>query len=433
MTDPVQRAHSAFRLNLEQQKKQAKDLLKAAKAQDPTALARMSASIADIRGKLQRSELKLADSQFVLARELRFSGWSELKAHILSMDRARAAIQDNRGAPDAEVRTLHVRCGSDIRPTLIDAGFRGDFLEVSYPYCHGPIGMAADHLEQEARYIAEFAGRSMNLSFEDALARRRTEERDLAASAAGYERIVLWMEHDCFDQLVLVRCLAHYAATQAPRILELVEVNHFPGRRADGAPARFLGLGQLPMEAIRLLWSRRRPVTPQQLTLATGTWNALLRDDPRTLAAIMRMGTPALPDLATALHRFLQELPGVHDGSSLTERLVLQILAEGSRTIAQLFALMTYERDPLFFATDLMLLQTIERLQSASQPALSRTSSGDDWQDAVAITETGRAVVRGEVDWMSLQPSPRWVGGVQIRADRVNWRWNEAGRDAVRA
>jgi len=56
---------------------------------------------------------------------------------------------------------------------------------------------------------------------------RRGEDR-LQSSADSYERVVLWMEHDSWDQLVLVRLLAHYAQRR-PRVLELIAVSEFPG------------------------------------------------------------------------------------------------------------------------------------------------------------------------------------------------------------
>lgn len=420
MIDRPQRMHDAFRLNLEQQKHRAKDLLQAVKAADASALARMAA----IQGaaELRSSGAKLADAQFVIARELGFLNWSELKSHIASLDRARADIRDRIRAPDADMKTLHLRCGSDIRETLREAGFGGDFLEHSYPYCHGPVTATPDHFEREARFLTEFAT-EMNVSFADALARRRQEEGALFSSAANYERIVLWMEHDCFDQLVLVRCLAHYANTQPPRLLELINVNRFPGA------VRFIGLGQLPVEAIRLLWEHRRPVTAAQLAVASDAWEALTQEDPRPLAALMRGGTAALPDLAIALHRLLRELPSMEEGLSLTERMILQILSEADATVQRVFALLTYERDPLPFATDLMLLRTIEAMLQVS--ALTKTSAASRWEDRLTITDLGRAVLRRELDWLSLQPRSRWVGGIQFHSNARNWRWDEIERTVV--
>jgi hypothetical protein len=77
-------------------------------------------------------------------------------------------------------------------------------------------------------------------------------------------------------------------------VLELIALNEFPGAE------RFTGMGQLPSEALRMFWSHRRPLTPDQLALGSDAWNAFSSDDPRHLAAIFRTGTPALPIMAPA-------------------------------------------------------------------------------------------------------------------------------------
>jgi hypothetical protein len=43
-----------------------------------------------------------------------------------------------------------------------------------------------------------------------------------------------------------------------------------------------------------------------------------------------------------------------------------------------------------------------------------------------------RAVLKGKVDFLSLRPPNRWVGGVQIGAELPDWRWNEQSKNAVR-
>jgi hypothetical protein len=54
------------------------------------------------------------------------------------------------------------------------------------------------------------------------------------------------------------------------------------------------------------------------------------------------------------------------------------------------------------------------------------------WTDVLTITDAGRAVLRGELDFMSLQPPPRWVGGVEVTATSPPWRWDEGRRAPVR-
>src|SRR6185503_1914068 len=116
----TERTFSAFRLNLEQQKNRAKDLLRAAKSGDADALARVTAGNAR---PPEPATVKLADAQFAIARELRFSNWAQLKAHIESMDRQRAALERQEPALDSDLKTLHIRCGSDIRAALAAGGF----------------------------------------------------------------------------------------------------------------------------------------------------------------------------------------------------------------------------------------------------------------------------------------------------------------------
>ena len=425
MTDRTQRGSqpppSAFRLNLEQQKNRAKDLLHAAKAGEAAALARLAA--------VHGVSSKLADAQLAIARELRFASWAKLKAHIESMDRQRAAIEAKRPAPDGDMKTLHVRCGSDIQNTLKNGGFIGDFLEHAIPYCLGPVTMGPDRHELMAHFlVGAFPEAKGGLVYERELEGIRGGEQRLHRSAEDYERVVLWMEHDSWDQLVLIRLLAHYAQAKRPRVLELIAVNEFPGGQ------RFIGLGQLPAEALRLLWPTRKPVTAAQLSLGNDAWIALASENPQSLAALARSGTPALPIMAPALQRHLRELPSIETGLSLTEHLVLQILSEGSTTLNRVFLVMTGGREPLPWIGDLGLLNVVEDMLKAAEPVLVRTppAPGERWfLQQLAITDVGHAVLRGERDWHSLKPPPRWVGGVHVEPGSRGWRWDETKREAT--
>ncbi|HEU4619044.1 MAG TPA: hypothetical protein VFV10_13470 [Gammaproteobacteria bacterium] len=408
-----------FRLDFEQQQKRAKELLKAARSGDAEALARFKSS-----------PPKLAEAQFLVARELRFDNWAHLKRHIAAMTRERDAVE----TLDGELRTLHVRCGSDIRATLLEAGFRGDFYEHSYPYLCGPVREGPGCLEQRARFLVDSYADSRDppLEYEAVLEGLRQDERRLHDSA-DYERVAIWSELDCYDQLVLVRLLGHYAAHRRPPRLELVNVGAFPGA------ARFIGLGQLPPEALRLLWATRKRATPAQLQLGLDAWRALTSEDPRALAAIMRTGTPALPLLAPALHRHLRELPAVENGLSFTEAMVLELLAKQTRSLERIFVELNTVVDPLPGQGDLQVRDRVLAMERATARVYTRQAGVDrngvarpPWTDVLTITDLGRAVLRGEVDFRSLAPPPRWVGGVEIGAENADWRWDERARDAIR-
>jgi hypothetical protein len=414
--------YAAFRLNLEQQRKRAKDLLRAARAGDSAARGRL----ADALGRRIRDfdTLKLADAQFAIARELELPSWRDLRAHVQAQTAARDAMAKEGAAVDADMPTLHVRCGSDIKGELQTARFGGDFLSLWDPLPLGPVTDAPDWITRRARFHAEI-GTAPDLDYDEMLAELTGADRELAASADRYERVVIWTEHDSHDQLSLIRCLAQFARSRPPRVLELVSVNHFPGSR------RFVGLGQLPPEAMRLLWQRREQVGAPQLSLGAAAWSAVTADDPRALAALVRTRTPALPHLAPALHRHLQELPSSANGLSLTQTLLLQSLSRQPAEVAEMWRIHQGELEPLPFLGDTMFLHILDEMGRATPAVYARSVVDPErpFRDRLAITDAGRRVLHGSTDWLSMHPPVRWVGGVPIDPSRPNWRWAEARQD----
>ena len=419
-------SYPQFRLNFEQQGKRAKDLLKAARAGEAEALARF------------KSSPRLAEAQYLIARELRFDNWASMKRHISAMTLAREAM--HASVPDSDVPTLHIRCGHDLQDRLKKAGFDGDYYVDIYPYIIGPVREGSGCLEQRARHIVDCYGDQFDppLEYEAQLRSLRDKERELHDSA-DYERVVLWFEHDVTDQLSLIHLLGHYATHRRPSRLELVSINDFPGAR------RFTGLGELPPEALRLLWTTRKPVSAAQLRLGLDAWRALANPDPLPLAAIMRSATPALRLLARALHRHLRELPSSTNGLSLTEQMALTLMAQplprwgGNVNLANIYSAMHWDIDPLPGQGDLHVRDRVLNMEGASARVFERRagvgpdgSSRPPWTDILSITDVGRAVLKGELDFMSLTPPSRWVGGVQIGAGMPDWRWDYKAGDAVR-
>ncbi len=370
MTDRHSQPYAAFRLNLEQQHKRAKDLLKAAKAGNTEALRRLQGA-----GFTAAGAPKLAQAQHCVARELRFDSWAALKRHLDDMERSRRALSAK--ALDDDCRTMHIRCGHDFIRELREAGLHGDFNAHINPYHQGPVTDTPDWLEQRARFIADAIGPYQQLDYAAVLAGARDEERRLAEASRAYARVVLWLEHDRYDQFVLLRCLAWFAEHGAPPRLELVGPHDFPGA------TRFVGLGQLPPEALRLLWERREPIGAEQLAFGRHTWKAFRAADPRALAALVRDGTPLLPALCGALHRHLQELPSVEDGLALTHRLLLHALAEdGPQRAGRLVALVMHGRDPLPGLGDIGYDLALRELATPPEPLVLR--SGGHSQRSVA-------------------------------------------------
>ncbi len=433
MTEPVSSAvpsvgvppvDTPFRINLEQQKKRAKELLKAIRANDALAFSRFEKNHPDYNNHLFSFEhAKLSDAQLVLARELGLASWPKLKAHIQAMDDQREAIKINAAAPDVEFKTLHIRCGSDLQTKLPDAGFVGDFLEYTEAYVQGPVIHNNKFKETRLKFLHQAYGSFLNKTYEEIRYRDEQSEIKLRLAAGKYERVVLWFEHDSFDQLILARIMAYFFANECPAIFEMVSINHFPGS------ARFIGLGQLPADAIRLIWQKRKPVTRQQLTLGNTVWLALGDSTPQQLLNIMRSNEIShLENMHDALLRHLQELPSTFNGLGLTEQITLELLKEESVTAGQLFGKLMRQRDPLPWLGDIMYWYILQNMMKVAKPVfeISDENLVLPWSERMlTITSMGEKVLDGEIDWLTFMPPERWVGGLKITSNDLCWRWNK--------
>lgn len=412
------------RLNLEQQKKRAKQLLKAVREDDPDAAARWEVH----HPKGAASERQLADAQLVVARENGFPSWPRMKAHIDTLRIARQRMEEGRPLVPDSAEMVHIRCGEDIRHGLKVAGFAGAFVEFSDPYCQGPVPRldSATFLDRRSEFIVSGYDRPLK----DARARLEAEYDTVDALGAG-DRVSLWFEHDSYDQLILARLLAHFSGLDERPELQMICVGEVPGVQG------FVGLGQLHPEVLLWLWENElKPVTKEQLMLGAEVWDAVTDRDPTELARIARDGTPALPLMAPALQRHSRELPSIRTGLGLTQELALSILAgaDGQRLPAgRIFHTLMTRHEPLPFLGDLMFWHVLKDLCRSSEPVMEVDPETVDqpWPKRVhALTDAGRRVLAGELDYLAIAGVPRWVGGVEVRPFETSWRWDE-GRNTV--
>ena len=139
-------------------------------------------------------------------------------------------------------------------------------------------------------------------------------------------------------------------------------------------------------------------------------------------------GGDAFPYLHRALRVHLAELPGVQDGLGAVDRRVLQALRGGPRLAIEVFqAELASAPDP--WLGDLMFWARLRALAAAGAPLIEMM--GVFPAEQLDLTDLGRSVVAGEVDWLSrAAPGPfeprRFRGGVENDPSRVHWRWDPA-------
>jgi hypothetical protein len=230
---------------------------------------------------------------------------------------------------------------------------------------------------------------------------------------------VLWFEHDLFDQLNLIQLLDRLSRRPArPAAVSLVSIDRFPGR------PHFFGMGELRPEEIAGLFPRRAPVTDAQYELAGSAWQAFRAPSREPLQELVCRDTAALPFLAPALRRHLEEFPSTTNGLSRTEQHLLDLAATRPMSIAETFKRLS-DLEQCFFIGDTSFWTVVIRL-ATSTPALldveiEEVSSKALPDGIIRITQTGRDVAAGRADRIALCGIDRWLGGVHLTADQP-WR-----------
>jgi hypothetical protein len=299
---------------------------------------------------------------------------------------------------------LHVTNGDSTVMGLRQAQVAGDIVAWQDVLHEGPVPAVepAELRTVRARFLATMRQDGEAAVEAELLAR---DER-LGAALAAEERVVLWFEHDLYDQLQLLQILARLP--DRPVEVELICVGSFPGR------PDFHGLGELQPDELASLWPARTPVVAEHVRAARAAWDAFRAPDPRGIARAATSPDERLPFLAPALRRLLEELPGARDGLSRTERQLLAAVAAGARTRERAFVEAAAQEEAPFLGDD-TAFERLEELARGTHPLLA---------EPLALTEVGTEVLAGRADRIALNGFDRWLGGVHLQAGRDLWRWD---------
>jgi hypothetical protein len=323
---------------------------------------------------------------------------------------------------------LHVTNGDSAGNTLRQTSLGGAVLPWRDALHEGPVpaGPRQVLLATRAAFLSG-CGWGSAQAIGSALKRR---DRILAGALRDGQQVVLWFEHDLYDQLQLLDVLT--LASAAAGALELIVVGSFPGQPS------FRGLGELTADQLETLWPSRTAATEGVFGAAALAWEALRQPEPSALAALAMAGVPELPFLGAALRRLLEELPGPHDGLSGTERRTLQAIAAGAATPGTAFrAAQDLEAAP--FLGDTWFYRTLAAL-GRGPGRLVQTRGGDQLPPApplgdahaftaltLRLTHAGERVLQRKADRVTLLGVDRWAGGTHITPGTL-WRWDPDAR-----
>ena len=323
---------------------------------------------------------------------------------------------------------LNITNGDSAAGTLSEAGVEGKIISWRDVLHEGPVdsSLSLDELSrQRARFIAErrwddFAHVSGDFA-----------ERDRVIQHLDYfDEIVLWFEDDLYDQLQLIQLLDFLARDAArKKTLSLIQVDGY--------------IPPLSAAKLKELDDKRSRVMPEQFELAQRAWKAFGSDDPSAISRLLEEKTSALPYLAAALWRHLEEFPAVGTGLSRSEHEALAAIDQGHATPIAAFLEVAKQQESIFLG-DIVFYSYLERLSGKRKNALvtwvdgsavvapSSETSRDFVNGELKLTTLGYKVLGGDTNWQSVNTLTRWLGGVEIRPGGQGWRWDPEQRELVR-
>lgn len=253
---------------------------------------------------------------------------------------------------------LHITNG-DCAVAVLSQVVHGPILPWRDVLHEGPVraGLSLEALSQERAQFIAAAGWG---TYSEVLQNFR--ERDAVFRRAGeHDEIVLWFEHDLYDQLQLIQVLDGLAALRGPPISLVCEAEY---------------LGNMAPERAAELFALRNPLVRRHFQEAQAAWAAFRAPDPQQLE---KLRTTSLPFLAAAIRRHLEEFPWTTDGLSRTQRRIHEALKDGPLPLPELFR--RTQEEPAFLG-DTVLAWYAERLGN----------------------------------WL-----PRWLGGYEVTDQALRW------------
>lgn len=314
---------------------------------------------------------------------------------------------------------LHVTNGESVVQTLRQSRIGGVFLSWIDVLHDGPVptGIPDDELSRvRARYFETLGWTTFAEGFYG------LQQRNMQMlNFPHHEEIVLWFEHDLFDQLQLIQVLEWLSRQELGKTkVSLINIDSFP------SVVPFHGLGQLNAEQLESLFPQRTRVTAEQYELAKEAWEAFRSSTPTQLQSLVKSNPKELPFLRAALERWLEEFPSAENGLPRSCRHLLEAALDGLKNRRELY-LAARDKESAIFMADASAFWRIHSL-SSSTPKSPLKREGDYY----SITDYGRALLANEADWLRDRDNFEfWMGGVRFVKGGIVWRWDATKRELI--
>jgi len=299
------------------------------------------------------------------------------------------------------VKILNIVSGDAVIDLMKTAKINGDFLPWNDFLHEGPVpqNFSLEKLSKiRAHFIYEQGFGKLNEITE------RFKKRDnLLKNHKKYIKIILWFEHDLYDQLQLLQILSWFSKNLS-RIttLSLICTNNYLGETS-------------PSEIFNLL-KYQEIITEKHFTLAQQGWSSFCQPTPLNWFQLLNEKTSTLPFLKSTIIRMLEEFPNTNNGLSRTAHQALLIISKGEREPRKIF--IKHQRyEERKFMGDVIFWKILDDF--IDYKLIASRQNGQE----LTITPLGKKVLQGKENWLDIKPINKWIGGVNLTPKNL-WCWD---------
>lgn len=331
-------------------------------------------------------------------------------------------------------RMLHIVNGDSVGDKLKQGNIPGDILVWRELYSFGPVFTRMDEPDHR-RTRAPYLEHTLGIPEKEYIETCEIQEGKLR-DFRKYDEIVLWFEHDLFDQAMLAYLL-HWFKEQSlgNTKLSLLCIGAYPGIEL------FRGLGQLSTEQLGTLSGTWHEIGEEELMLGSRLWEAYTSDQPEKHQHMLEIGSSALPFARDAFAAHLARLPSINNGLGIIEQTTLEAVAGGTDKPHELFRKVGDQLHTLGMG-DLEFWYYLAKMTEGPDPLLlmDGTASFPNYKRAVPqfqdrvlqLTSLGHEVLDGKADYACTGMIDKWVGGLHVQGENPSWRWNPERKSVVR-
>jgi len=299
------------------------------------------------------------------------------------------------------IKILNIVNGKQTAKTMKKAQINGDFLPWNDFLHEGPVppNLSLDQLSEIRINFIHKQG----FNFLEQIREEFHQRNSALRNHHQYQKIILWFEHDLYDQLQLLQVLAWLNNSKN----EYTQVSII---------SKKYYIGEYSSNEILKLLCHEKPITDQHLTLAQKAWSAFQEPTPLAWYRLLHQDTSLLPFLKKSIKRMLEEFPNVHNGLSRSSYQALKIISEGISDPKEIFIkAQVSEREK--FMGNLIFWKILDDFIEHS--LITSQQNGQ----ILTITKRGKKVLNGTLNYMYFKETNQWIGGTKLSNDNV-WCWN---------